>query len=126
MTERELQQATEDMLQILRAQGQVSEFYHTHDSRRSQAGFPDLCIVIRTESGRTTVLRRDANGEAVVADKIGSVPLVVFVELKTAEGKLSLAQERWAMALGDRFHVARSVDQFADILRSYRVEINLR
>lgn len=49
------------------------EAYHTHDSRRSQAGFPDLVLV---KEGR-----------------------VIFAELKTETGKLSPAQERWLKKL---------------------------
>lgn len=43
--------------------------YHTHDSRRSEAGFPDL------------VLARE--GE------------LVFAELKTEKGRISQAQQGW-------------------------------
>jgi len=49
------------------------EFYHTHDSRRSDPGFPDCAL---TRDGR-----------------------LVFAELKTARGKLSADQERWLAAL---------------------------
>ena len=47
--------------------------YHTYDSRRSQAGFPDLVMV----KGKR----------------------VVFAELKSARGKLSVAQADWGAAL---------------------------
>lgn len=47
--------------------------YHTHNSRRSEPGFPDLVLV--------------------------KPPRVVFAELKTAKGKPSPAQERWLAAL---------------------------
>jgi hypothetical protein len=47
--------------------------YHTHNSRRSQPGFPDLVLV------------RDR---------------VIFVELKAEDGKLSHAQADWLAALG--------------------------
>ena len=47
--------------------------YHTYDSRRSQAGFPDL-----------TLIRRDR---------------IVFAELKTARGRLTVDQQRWFTAL---------------------------
>jgi Holliday junction resolvase len=43
--------------------------YHTHDSRHSPEGFPDLVL---------------CNGQATL-----------FAELKAARGKLSLAQQQW-------------------------------
>lgn len=45
--------------------------YHTHDSRRSQAGFPDLVLI----HARTKKL--------------------MFVELKAQAGRVSPAQESW-------------------------------
>lgn len=47
--------------------------YHTYDSRRSQAGFPDLVLV---RGGR-----------------------LVFAELKTAKGPVRPAQQRWLKEL---------------------------
>jgi len=47
--------------------------YHTHDSRRSEAGFPDLAM---TRGGR-----------------------VVFAEIKSDKGKVSPAQREWLTAL---------------------------
>lgn len=44
-------------------------YYHTHDSRRSQPGFPDLVIVGKHK--------------------------VIFAELKSATGKVSMAQQEW-------------------------------
>ena len=48
--------------------------YHTHDSRRSEAGFPDLVLV--------------------------KPPVVVFVELKTNKGRTSKEQTQWLEQLG--------------------------
>jgi hypothetical protein len=52
--------------------------YHTFDSRRSAAGFPDLVLVGRPD-------RRFAG-------------LVVVIELKSARGKTTPAQELWLRA----------------------------
>jgi acetolactate synthase regulatory subunit len=49
--------------------------YHTHDSRRSDAGFPDLFLV--------------RNGRAIAA------------ELKATDGKVTKAQENWLTWLYD-------------------------
>lgn len=49
--------------------------YHTHDSRRSEPGFPDLVLV------------RDDR--------------MLLVELKTSQGRLSPAQVVWMRALSD-------------------------
>lgn len=49
--------------------------YHTHDSRRSARGFPDLVIVFP----RTGAL--------------------LFVELKSSDGVLSVEQRKWLAAL---------------------------
>ena len=48
--------------------------YHTYDSRRSQPGFPDWVMV------------RDR---------------VLFVELKSETGRLSIPQQDWLFALGE-------------------------
>jgi len=49
--------------------------YHTHDSRRSQPGFPDLFLI------------RPATGE------------ILFCELKSGRGRLTPDQEAWLEAL---------------------------
>ena len=48
--------------------------YHTYDSRRSQAGFPDL---VMTKAGRT-----------------------IFAELKSQKGRIKAAQQNWLDELG--------------------------
>jgi hypothetical protein len=47
--------------------------YHTHDSRRSQAGFPDLVLVRRAR--------------------------LIFAELKSESGKVKPEQDAWIAAL---------------------------
>ena len=69
VTEKQFMAAVIEMAQML---GWL--VYHTHDSRRSEAGFPDIVAV-----------RRDR---------------VLFIELKTETGRLSEDQERWLSALG--------------------------
>jgi len=66
-----------DLLEQCRAAAKVLGLlcYHTHDSRRSEPGFPDLVIV-----GRRGVLMR---------------------ELKTERGKVTVAQTVWLNALDD-------------------------
>ena len=69
--------------------------YHTHDSRKSQPGFPDLVLV------------RDR---------------VVYLECKTATGKLSLDQQAWIAAItaaGGTALVVRpaDLDRIEDALR---------
>jgi hypothetical protein len=61
--------------------------YHTHDSRRSDAGFPDLAMV---RGGRA-----------------------IFAELKTAKGRVTQAQLDWLAALaaaGAESHIWRPAD----------------
>ena len=62
------------------------DYYHTHDSRRSNSGFPDLAC-FRERS--------------------------LFIELKTETGKLSPAQEKWQkilIAAGEKTYVFRPSD----------------
>ncbi len=49
--------------------------YHTHDARRSQPGFPDL-VLVHARSKR-----------------------ILFWELKSAKGRVSVAQSAWLVAL---------------------------
>jgi hypothetical protein len=53
--------------------------YHTYDSRRSEAGFPDLVAIRQQPSSLFARL--------------------LFVELKTDKGALSTAQIRWLQLL---------------------------
>lgn len=67
--------------------------YHTHDSRRSQPGFPDL-VLVSERQGR-----------------------VLYRELKTERGRLSDAQRVWLRALtaaGQDAGVWRPMDLFTD------------
>lgn len=68
MTERELQDA---ILELAKVRGWLA--YHTHDSRKSQPGFPDLVLV------------RDGR--------------LIFAELKSAKGQVSPAQRVWLQRL---------------------------
>lgn len=70
--------------------------YHTHDSRRSESGFPDLVLIREPE--------------------------ILYVELKTEKGRLSKAQEGWLNALtycNQKVYVWRpsQKQEIADILR---------
>lgn len=72
--------------------------YHTHDSRRSQPGFPDLVLV---HPGQ----RR-----------------LIYAELKAARGAVSDAQWAWHMALrgaGQEAYIWRPAD-WPDIERALR------
>ena len=74
--ERALRQVTEKQwqAQVMEMAGWLGwSVYHTHDSRRSEAGFPDLTLV---------------RGERLL-----------FAELKTEVGRVSGAQERWLSML---------------------------
>ena len=70
--------------------------YHTHDSRRSAAGYPDLTLARGTR--------------------------LVFAELKSAKGKVTHAQQAWLDALaatGAEVYVWRPPD-LAEALRILR------
>lgn len=68
-TEKQFQEA---VIELAKLNGWM--VYHTHDSRRSEPGFPDLVLV--------------KNG------------FVIFAELKTEKGRVSEAQEKWLRNLG--------------------------
>ena len=70
MSERQLSDAVAELARHL---GWLA--YHTHDSRHSAAGFPDwvLCHPVHQR--------------------------LIFVELKSAKGKTTAAQEEWLAAL---------------------------
>lgn len=70
MSERQLSEAVYELATLLGWRG-----YHTYDSRRSAAGFPDWVFV------------RDGR--------------LVFAELKTANGRTSVHQDVWLDALTD-------------------------
>ena len=65
------------VVELARLQGW--KVYHTHDSRRSDPGFPDLVLC---RGGR-----------------------ILFWELKSAKGRMVKAQLEWAEALGKCFGV---------------------
>ena len=82
MTETQLQSA---IIELARVTGWLC--YHTHDSRHSAKGFPDLCMV---RCGR-----------------------VIFAELKSEKGKLTPEQEQWQIRLVQtdaEYYVWRPVD----------------
>ena len=68
VTEASLEKTVEELLSL---HGWL--VYHTHDSRRSNPGFPDI-VAVRGET-------------------------VLFLELKTERGKLRKEQEAWGRAL---------------------------
>lgn len=78
-TEKQFQEA---IVRLAELQGWL--VYHTHDSRRSNPGFPDLVLVHRGESTQT--VPRNCR--------------LVFAELKTQKGRTSVAQAAWLEALG--------------------------
>jgi len=61
------------VLAVAKARGWLC--YHTHDSRRSEPGFPDLTMVRGNPNGHGTQL--------------------VFAELKSMSGQLSQEQQVW-------------------------------
>lgn len=95
MTEKQLQDV------VTRLAGTLGwRAYHTHDSRRSQPGFPDLVLVHPR------------------------LKLTLWRELKTQKGKTSLAQDGWIRdltAADQNAAVWRPIDYFTG-----RIEAQLR
>lgn len=77
MPEHEFQRRVTDLCDWLRL-----TWYHVTDSRKDKSGFPDLVIVGKQDRG------------------------VVFAELKSSNGKVSMAQEKF---LGDLRHAGARV-----------------
>src|SRR5687767_3407358 len=99
MSERELQA---QVIELARMVGWL--VYHTHDSRRSEPGFPDL-VMVHERSGA-----------------------LLFAELKTTTGRVTMEQDRWLRALAVRGYafvwrpehltdesIARALQRFARI-----------
>ena len=84
LTEAQFQQQVLDIAKTL-----GWKTYHTYDSRRSEAGFPDI-VAVSARQGRT-----------------------IYVELKTQTGRMSLAQKDWLRTLataGNEVAVWRPAD----------------
>ena len=79
-SEHDFQEAVIDMA---RKDYAWTHVYHTYRSDRSEKGFPDLVLV---REGATRSL-------------MGRTGEIVFAELKSMKGKLSLEQESWYQAL---------------------------
>lgn len=107
VSERTLQEQTRQILKLIGPDGtgQVTAFFHAWDSRRSQPGFPDWTIVFSPDLIEPTTTWYPAP------------PYVAWVELKSTKGKLFPEQQRWRNALGDSYHVCRSIDEFLAVLR---------
>lgn len=80
--------------------------YHTHDSRRSEPGFPDLVMV------------------RVIYGDVATAGRTIFAELKAEKGRLTAEQAEWYLALkhsGDEVYVWRPSD-FDEIQRTLTSE----
>lgn len=66
--------------------------YHTHDSRRSEPGFPDIVLVQPAEMQTVQTY----GGPVQI---VGIPGRVLFRELKTQKGKVTPEQARWLDAL---------------------------
>ena len=78
MTEAEL---FEEVRKLLHLYGWL--YYHTHDSRRSNPGFPDLVMVRPSSAGGAWQL--------------------LYRELKSEKGRLTDEQDRWLWALREAY-----------------------
>lgn len=100
ITEKQLQECVRKLCKLLGC-----AYFHVHNSKRSPPGFPD-CVIITTD-------RR-----------------VIFAELKTERGKLSIAQQAWLEWLregGQRAYVWRPSDwKDGTIERAVRPQVEVR
>lgn len=104
MKEKELQEVTRLALVQLKMFGKVAEFFHPFNSFRSQPGYPDWTICFS---------QKDQYGKWMSE--------VIWIELKSEKGKLSEYQKRWQRAIGERYHVARSLEEFFNVLERYGI-----
>lgn len=112
--EKVLQEQCRQLLVLLRNKSDVLEFYHTFNSVHSEPGFPDWVVCFKR-----TWLGKD--GARYTLDQ----PAVAFVELKSAKGKLSAAQERWREALGPAYYVCRTLDEFVAVMVRHGCECSV-
>jgi len=99
--ERDLQRATEAILDELQAHGRILCWYHRPDRApraqdHEQRGLPDLVVGVREGC-------------------------VLGLELKTATGRVRPEQEIWLRCLGDRGALCRSLGEVLDFLRRWGV-----
>jgi hypothetical protein len=66
-------------------------FYHTHDSRRSDPGFPD-CVFVKPDK-RIGIVEQNFSGP--------NRPRLIFAELKAEKGRVQTEQRKWLNALED-------------------------
>ena len=99
MTEAQLQRAAEQLLEACRVRGLIVDYYHRPDRAagyRERAGLPDLVI-------------------ALGAGRVGSI------ELKSAKGKTTPAQDRWLAAF-PLAAVCRSLTEIRQALADFGVD----
>lgn len=99
MTEAQLQLAAEQLLEACRVRGLLVDYYHRPDraaGHRERAGLPDLVIALG--AGRVAAL-----------------------ELKTATGRTTPAQDRWLACFPDSA-VCRSLAEIRKALASWGVD----